>query len=124
MFIVKQPVLTEKTFEGIKRRVYVFLVSPRAKKPTIKREVEFIFNVKVEKVNTLQEPWRTKRIGRNTGRLPRHKRAIVTLKEGYGITIYPQQDEPITTTELKSLEPTQEAPAEQLQPAAVEVKDE
>lgn len=56
MFIVKQPVLTEKTFNGIKQRVYVFLVSPKAKKPAIKREIEFIFNVKVTKVNTLQEP--------------------------------------------------------------------
>lgn len=91
MFIVKQPVLTEKTFNGIKQRVYVFLVSPKAKKPAIKREIEFIFNVKVTKVNTLQEPWKTKRIGKSVGRLPRNKRAIVTLAEGYGITIYPQE---------------------------------
>lgn len=26
------------------------------------------------------------------GRLPRNKRAIVTLAEGYGITIYPQDE--------------------------------
>lgn len=92
MFVVKQPVLTEKTFNGIKKRVYVFLVSPKARKPAIKREIEYIFNVKVDKINTLQEPWKTKRIGRNVGRLPRNKRAIVTLAEGYGITIYPQEE--------------------------------
>lgn len=33
------------------------------------------------------------------GRLPRNKRAIVTLAEGYGITIYPQEDTAKSTLE-------------------------
>lgn len=32
------------------------------------------------------------------GRLPRNKRAIVTLAEGHGITIYPQEETAKTST--------------------------
>lgn len=108
MFVIKEPVLTEKTFNGIeKNNVYVFLVSPRAKKPQIKRQVEYIFNVKVKKVNTLQEPRKTKRIHKNKGYLPRFKRAILTLEKGYGIAIYPQdpskapKEKPLKEQDLK-----------------------
>jgi len=48
----------------------VFIVDRRANKPTIKRAVEELFDVKVEKVNTLITP---------DGR----KKAFVKLKPGY-----------------------------------------
>ncbi len=47
-------VLTEKGIDNINlKNTLVFIVHRRATKPQIKREVEKIFNVKVEKVNTL-----------------------------------------------------------------------
>lgn len=93
MFAVKEPILTEKSFAKIKDRVYLFKVKPGASKGRIKSEVEFIFNVKVRRVNTLKDPLRRRRVGRFSGFRSRFKRAFVFLEEGYSISIYPKEQE-------------------------------
>ncbi len=66
--------LTEKAIDNINmRNTLVFIVDRRATKPQIKREVEKLFDVKVEKVNTLID-----RKGR--------KKAYVKLKPEYDAT--------------------------------------
>lgn len=55
--IIKKPLITEKTFDLIEQEnKLVFLVDIKANKNEIKRAIEVIHNVKVEKVNTLVTP--------------------------------------------------------------------
>ena len=69
-----------------------FIVSPEANKLQIKKEVEDLYNVTVEKVNTMR--YAGKRSSRYTksglirGQKASFKKAIVTLKEGDTIDFY------------------------------------
>jgi len=52
--VIKRPLVTEKTFELIEREnKLVFIVDRTANKTKIKKAIEKIHKVKVEKVNTL-----------------------------------------------------------------------
>ena len=82
--IIKRPILTEKAYEGIEDKRYVFEVDIRANKAEIKSAVETVFaddGVKVAKVNTLRTIGKMKRQGRAQGRTPETKKAYVTLKK-------------------------------------------
>ena len=82
--IIKRPVLTEKAYEGIEDKRYVFEVDIHANKAEIKEAIETVFaddGVKVEKVNTLRTIGKIKRQGRTQGRTPETKKAYVTLKK-------------------------------------------
>ena len=84
--IIKRPVLTEKAYEGIEDKRYVFEVDIHANKAEIKAAIETVFaddGVKVEKVNTLRTIGKMKRQGRTQGRTPETKKAYVTLKKDY-----------------------------------------
>lgn len=60
---------------------YTFQVDKRANKSEIKKAIEKIFDVKVEKVNTMNMLGKEKRMGVHVGRRPNWKKAIVTLTE-------------------------------------------
>ena len=47
------PVVSEKSYEQFEKGVYIFKVHNSASKPEIRQAVEFIFDVKVTNVNTL-----------------------------------------------------------------------
>lgn len=80
--IIKSPVLTEKTYDNIPLKKYVFEVDVNAHKTEIKEAVETIFpGVKVDKVNTVRTDGKLKRQGRTMGRTPEVKKAYVTLKQ-------------------------------------------
>ena len=82
--IILRPVLTEKAYEGIADKRYIFEVAVNATKTEIKMAVEAVFaddGVKVEKVNTLRTMGKIKRQGRTAGRTPEVKKAYVTLKK-------------------------------------------
>ena len=83
--IILRPVITEKSMEQMAAGKYTFVVHPRATKPEIRRAVEELFDVKVEKVNTMNMRGKMRRMGRFAGRRPSWKKAIVTLKEGQRI---------------------------------------
>ena len=60
--IIKKPLISEKDFELIEREnKLVVLVDRRATKHQIKEAIEKLYNVKVEKVNTLITPQGTKK---------------------------------------------------------------
>ncbi|MFN4220457.1 MAG: 50S ribosomal protein L23 [bacterium] len=87
--IILEPILTEKSIRLInssKNKKYTFKVLPSASKVDIKEAVETIFGVKVQKVNTIKIPQKTK-IYRYRYKFSRdaYKKAVVTLKEGYKI---------------------------------------
>ena len=50
--IIIKPLLSEKSYAGIKDKKYYFVVAKSANKTQIKLAIEEIFGVSVEKVNT------------------------------------------------------------------------
>ena len=84
--IIFAPIITEKSASLEEKNTYVFKVDVRANKTQIKQAVEKAFNVKVEKINTLNVNPKTKRVGRYTGKTNRYKKAIVKLAEGHTIS--------------------------------------
>lgn len=91
--VIKRPILTEKTNTLQAANTYTFEVDYAANKYQIKKAVEFIFQVKVVRVNTIKVDKKFKRLGRFEGYLNRYKKAIVTLKEGDVINFYPNESE-------------------------------
>ena len=79
--IILRPVLTEKAYDGLADKRYVFEVALDANKIEIRQAVEAVFGVKVESVNTLRTLGKIKRQGRYSGRTPEIKKAYVTLKK-------------------------------------------
>ena len=79
--VIIAPILTEKSYQGIESKKYVFRVAKTANKTEIKLAVEKIFDVQVESVNTVNCNGKLKRLGRNEGRTPAYKKAIVQLKK-------------------------------------------
>ncbi|MBE6871101.1 MAG: 50S ribosomal protein L23 [Ruminococcaceae bacterium] len=79
--IILTPVITEASMDGIANKVYTFKVAVNANKTEIKKAVETIFGVKVEKVNTLRYDGKQKRVGVHVGKTSSYKKAVVTLTE-------------------------------------------
>lgn len=77
--IIIEPILSEKSYDGISDKKYTFKVAKNATKSQVKAAVEQIFGVKVAKVNTSNYDGKIKRMGRNEGRRPAFKKAFVTL---------------------------------------------
>ena len=87
--IILRPVLTEKGYEGIEEKRYVFEVAISANKTEIKQALESVFEgIKVEKVNTVNVLGKTKRMGRTIGKRPDYKKAIVKLAAGESIEFF------------------------------------
>jgi large subunit ribosomal protein L23 len=87
--IVTSPLITEKgTMVNAAGNQVVFQVRRDANKEEIRRAVETLFKVKVEKVRTLNLLGKTRRVGRNVGRRPNWKKAYVTLAEGQRIDFF------------------------------------
>lgn len=89
--IIKYPILTEKSYQQMQDNVYTFAVDRKATKFDIKRAVEFIFQVKVESVNTFNVPRKPKRVGKYNGFVAGYKKAIIKLAEGSKIQILPEE---------------------------------
>ena len=87
--IVLEPVVTEKTarMSEVKNEV-VFKVARDANKIEIRQAVETIYRVKVTSVRTMVTHGKLKRLGRNVGRRPNMKKALVTLAEGSSIDFF------------------------------------
>jgi large subunit ribosomal protein L23 len=86
--LVKRPLITERSTKLMEENKYCFLVDPKANKTQIKQAIEEIFKVKVKTVNTFNRLGKIKRMGRNEGRRPSWKRAIVTLEAGSRIEFF------------------------------------
>jgi large subunit ribosomal protein L23 len=91
--VVIRPLLTEKMTDLTeKNNQYGFIVDINANKIEIAKAIEKRFEVNVESVNTIRHKGKTKtqftRRGRFSGRTPRYKKAIVTLKEGQTIDLF------------------------------------
>ena len=87
--LILKPIITEKGTIQMELNKYVFDVLPKATKPDIRAAIESLFDVTVIKVNTLKLPRKKRRVGRFEGYKAQYKRAIVTLKEGDSIALFP-----------------------------------
>jgi large subunit ribosomal protein L23 len=87
--VVLRPLVTEKNERARSTaRHFAFEVHRDATKIQVKQAVEKLFAVHVLAVRTAVARGKNKRVGRNVGRRPNWKKAIVTLKQGETITLF------------------------------------
>lgn len=82
-----RPVITEKSMLSSEAGKVTFLVPLSATKDEVKTAVETIFNVKVNKVNTIRQFGKEKRFRGYIGQRSDFKKAVVTLAEGQNIDV-------------------------------------
>ncbi|MFD2246202.1 50S ribosomal protein L23 [Pontibacter ruber] len=92
MNVLKRPLVTEKFTAMNEVGKYAFEVNTKANKVEIKKAVEKLYGVTVEKVATMKTQGKLKtkytKSGTVSGRAATIKKAIVTLKEGEVIDFY------------------------------------
>ncbi|QSE97792.1 50S ribosomal protein L23 [Fulvivirga lutea] len=92
MSVLVKPLVTEKVSALNEKGMYGFVVDRKANKVEIKREVEKMYGVTVESVNTMNYLGKSKsRFTKSrviTGRTSSYKKAIVTVSEGDVIDFY------------------------------------
>ena len=86
--IIKYPIITDKSTRLLENNQYTFVVNPSSDKITIKAAIEYLFNVKVIKINTCHLPKKKRRVGKYLGWKSHYKKAIVTLAEGDTINLF------------------------------------
>ena len=79
--------MTEKATYLSSENKYVFEVFKKANKIDIKKAIEEVYGVKVEKVNIINIPRKKRRVGRTTGWKKGYKKAIVKVKQGQKIDL-------------------------------------
>ena len=80
--LIKKPVITEKSTANAQFNKYIFEVRNDANKINIKKTIEDIYKVKVQKLNSLKVKSKPKVFKGQRGTRSELKRIIVTLKEG------------------------------------------
>ena len=87
--VLKAPIITEKTVwlreateDEEDGQILTFRVTRAASKDQIRKAVEEVFGVKVDRVRTMHYKGKMKRQGRFEGRRAAWKKAYVTLKPG------------------------------------------
>jgi large subunit ribosomal protein L23 len=89
IYIVKKPVLTEKSTEAMNEQGrYTFEVDRRATKTDIKDAVESLYGVSVEGIQTRVQKGKLKRLRYGYVRESSTKTATVRVKEGQVIELF------------------------------------
>jgi large subunit ribosomal protein L23 len=88
--IIRRPIITEKATRLLEYNQYTFEVNLKSSKPEIRAAIEYLFDVKVVGISTLVPPRKKRRVGKFVGYKSQYKKAIVTLKEGDSITLFPE----------------------------------
>jgi large subunit ribosomal protein L23 len=91
--IIKKPIITEKAnMEAEDYNRFSFIVDRSANKVEIKKEIERMYGISVEKVATLNYDGKNKqrytKSGLISGRKNNYKKAVVTVAEGETIDLY------------------------------------
>ncbi len=88
-YVIKEPHIAEKG--NLQKELYnqiVLKVDKKANKIEIRKAVEALLKVRVLEVNTLNVMGKKRRVGRNTGKKPDWKKAIVKLAPGEKIEFF------------------------------------
>ena len=88
--VLSRPQITEKATLLQEKDQYIFQVFKTATKPEVKKAVQEVYGVNVEKVRIINVDRKKKRLGRTTGWKKGYKKAIVTLQKGQEIEIIPR----------------------------------
>jgi large subunit ribosomal protein L23 len=87
--VIQAPLISEKgSLLAETTNQVLFRVRPNANKIEVKKAVEALFKVKVEKVRMARYLGKIRRVGRSMGRRSQWKKAYVTLKEGDKIDFF------------------------------------
>jgi large subunit ribosomal protein L23 len=87
--VIRRPLITEKAnLDKERRNAYHFEVPVAVDSQEIRQAVEKVFGVTVMSVRTQIVRGKFKRLGRQVGKRPNWKKAIVTLKAGDKIDIF------------------------------------
>ena len=86
--VIRQPIISEKSYALIGESKYTFRVHPEAHKTQIRSAVEEIFNVRVVDVRTMRQKPKPKLRGYTTGRTRSWKKAVVELAPGERIELF------------------------------------
>jgi large subunit ribosomal protein L23 len=86
--IIRQPIISEKSYALIAENKYTFRVHPRAHKTQIRTAVEEIFKVRVVEVHTMRQKPKPKRRGWTSGTSRSWKKAVVELAPGDRIELF------------------------------------
>jgi len=87
--ILDYPYISAKATELAKENKYVFKVSSRSNKNSIKEAIKEVYGADVVEVKIINVPRKKKRLGRHQGWKKGFKKAIVEIKEGQKIDVYP-----------------------------------
>lgn len=78
--VLRRPMVTEKAFNlGGTLNQYVFEVSEESTKNEIKKAIQDLYGVKVNRVNIMNVSGKKRRVGKHEGFTPNYKKAIVFL---------------------------------------------
>jgi large subunit ribosomal protein L23 len=86
--VIRQPIISEKSYALIAENKYTFRVHPDAHKTQIRSAVEEIFNVQVVDVRAMRQKPKPKRRGYTAGHTRSWKKAVVELAPGERIELF------------------------------------
>lgn len=86
--VLVEPWVTEKTHAAMADNKYTFKVTKKATKTQVKKAVEGMYKVKVEKVAVVNVLPKKKAYGRHEGTISGYKKATLTLKKGDKIEFF------------------------------------
>ena len=87
--VIQAPLISEKgSLLAESGNQVLFKVRPDANKIEVKKAVETLFKVKVEKVRVARYLGKVRRVGRSMGRRSDWKKAYVTLRDGDKIDFF------------------------------------
>lgn len=86
--VVRRPIVTEKS-AGLQalRNQFTFEVASSANKVEVRKAIETLFSVKVEKVTIVAMPAKARRMFGRPGQTSPWKKAVVTLRKGDTIDV-------------------------------------
>lgn len=89
--VIIKPILTEKALLLHEENKITFEVARNSNKIEIRKAVEEIFGVKVEKVNKLTTKPQKRRVGKYQGFKRNWTKAIITLKDGEELSLFNEE---------------------------------
>ena len=87
--IIIRPIISEKSYAMIENNRYTFEVAKTSSKPQIAQAISEIFGVTVTSVNTMNVNGKPRRVRYAKGHTRSWKKAVVTLKQGDTIDLFP-----------------------------------
>jgi large subunit ribosomal protein L23 len=87
--IILRPIISEKSYRLIEQNRYTFEVAKTSNKTQIAQAISEIFGVTVTNVNTMNVTGKPRRLRFSKGKTRDWKKAVVTLKQGDSLDIFP-----------------------------------